>query len=343
VQFRVADVRRLLMVCTGLIGDTVMSMPALAAARRLFPGAETTVIATPVTATLVEMGAPPDRLLVATASPLSIRAGRRLEMCELQHVVTNARFDLAVIILGDDFAPILTRAGIPHRVFVAGSPYARLATATYDIGHPRTWGPRERLDAWRALGLSPPDEPPSLRMPRLIADAAADLLGQTPGRGCLVLHPFGRTADQRWPLSLATRFMKTVEQALGLTSIVVGNPPSGTRVPGDDPRFRLVGRLTIEDLAGVLYSARAVVSTDSGPLHLAGALGRPGVGLFRASRPEHATRYPSLAAVVAPADRECLKRCSWDRCRWTPCRQMSAVEPEVVVAAVRRQLSEFPA
>jgi ADP-heptose:LPS heptosyltransferase len=342
-HFRAEDVRRVLMVCTGLIGDTVMSLPALAAARKLFPGAQTAVIATPVTAALVEMGAPPTRLLVTDASPLSLRAEQRLKVRELQRVVTNGKFDLAVILLGDDFAPMLTRSGIPHRVFVAESPYARLATATYGIGHPRTWGPQERLNAWRALALSPPDERPSLHVPRATADAGAKLLGNRPGRSCLVVHPFGRTPDQRWPLSLATRFMTLVERELGLASVVVGNPPSNAPVPGDDPRFRLAGRLTIEELAGVLYSARAVVSTDSGPFHLAGALGRPGVGLFRASRPEHARRYPSLAAVLAPSDPGCLKRCSWDRCRWTPCRQMSAVEPEVVVAAVRRQLAEFPA
>ncbi len=333
----------MLMVCTGLIGDTVMSMPALAAARRLFPGAETAVIVTPVTAALVEMGAPANRLLVADVSPLSLRADQRLKVRALERVVSDARFDLAVIFLGDDFAPMLTRAGIPHRVFVAESPYARLATATYGIGHPKTWGPQERLEAWRALALFPPDERPSLYVPRATADAGAELLGIAPGHRCLVVHPFGRTADQRWPLSLAIRFMTTVEQELGLASVVVGKPPSDARVPSDDPRFRLVGRLTIEELAGVLHSATAVVSTDSGPFHLAGALGRPGVALFRASRPEHAGRYPSLASVVAPAITACLERCTWDRCRWTPCRQMSAVEPEAVLAALRTRLAESPA
>jgi SAM-dependent methyltransferase len=108
-------------------------------------------------------------------------------------------------------------------------------------------------------------------------------------------------------------------------------------------RFRLVGRLTLEEMAALLSLCSCVVSTDSGPFHIAGVLGRPGIGLFRASRPEHARRYPSISPVVAPDLADCRRSCSWDRCRWSPCRQMSAILPETVLEAVQARLRGGPA
>ncbi|HUG54123.1 MAG TPA: glycosyltransferase family 9 protein [Vicinamibacteria bacterium] len=200
-----------------------------------------------------------DRFILCDGSPLRLRPGRPRGVRALERELAAEDPGLAVIFLGDDYAPMITRAGVPHRVFVAESAFARLATATYAIGSARTWGPAERLGAWRALGLDPP---------------GVDLRGQ-----------------------------------LGLDELIA-----------------LVG---IGD---------SVISTDSGPYHLAGAMGRPGVGLFRASRPEHAGRYPTLTSLVAPSLPECVGPCRWDRCAASPCRQMAALPPEEVVEAARRGL-----
>jgi ADP-heptose:LPS heptosyltransferase len=83
----------------------------------------------------------------------------------------------------------------------------------------------------------------------------------------------------------------------------------------------------------VLAGAALVVSTDSGPYHIAGALGRPLVGLFRARRPEHADKYPG-AQVVFGQYAACAAECQWDRCAAPACRQMSRIEAnDVIVAA----------
>ena len=80
-----------------------------------------------------------------------------------------------------------------------------------------------------------------------------------------------------------------------------------------------------------------VVTTDSGPFHIAGALGRPLVGLFRARRPEHAGRY-ARSRVLLGRDERCAKECEWDRCRAEPCRQMDALGAGEAAGAVREIL-----
>ena len=130
-----------LIVLCGLIGDTVMSTPVLVEARRLWPRARITMLGTRSTCEL--LGACPliDERMVTPAVPFTLRRGRGV--AELGRWLKEQRFDVALILLGDQFASTLAEAGIPARVGVRGTPLEPCLTATYDIGSPREWGPRE--------------------------------------------------------------------------------------------------------------------------------------------------------------------------------------------------------
>lgn len=315
-----------------------MCLPALAAARSLLPRAEMVALVTDTTRTVLSAVGIADRFLMATGAPLRLRPSARRAARDLEARLSAEAFDLALVLLGDDYAPMLTRAGIRHRVFVAESAFASLGSATYAIGHARTWGPEERLGAWRALGLDP-GHPAAVVRPS--SEAEVTMRGRLRGRPrpWVVLHALGRTADQRWPLAAAVAAARLIREGEGGTSILVGTPVATTSgVPTGADVLDLIGALRLDELIALLAAADCVVSTDSGPYHLAGAMARPGVGLFRASRPEHAARYPTMAAVVAPARPECREACAWDRCAFSPCRQMSAIAPEAVAEAARSVL-----
>jgi ADP-heptose:LPS heptosyltransferase len=336
LEFEAARVKRVLMVATGLIGDTIMCLPALCAARELFPSAELTGLVTPRTRALLAMASCVDRFITLDAAALGLRPAARREAARVEAEVRTGAFDLAVIFLGDDCAPMLTRARIAHRVFVEDPIYAPLATATYSIGHPRTWGPRAKLDAWRALGLAPGSPVVRLVPPAEARASVAARVGVSrEARPLLVAHPFGSSGNQWWPLQQLEELLQLAERQLGLECLVIGAGVEASRHASRDARFRLVDQLNLEELAALLATADYVVSTDSGPFHLAGILGRPGVGLFRASRPEHARHYPSIRPIIAPQLDACRGRCVWDRCDDSPCRQMSAISPTEVLEALR--------
>ena len=335
---QVQSVRRLLLVCTGLLGDTVMCLPAMAKARSLFPTAEIVGLVNETARGLLALTAVVDRVIVTDGAPLRLLPQHHRAARTLQAALAAESFDLAVIFLGDDYAPMLTRIGIPHRIFVAESAYSRLATASYSIGAPRTWGPQERLSAWAALQLPSDALTVTLRPTAQAAAWAAALAGAAERQPLLVIHPFGRTLDQWWPHGQLTSFLALAERELGAVGYLVGNQQQAARVePAWLPARNLAGRLSIDELAALLSNCACVVTTDSGPMHLAGALGVPTVALFRGHRPEHATRYSSLEPIVAPTAEGC-DACRWDDCRFTPCREMLSIQPEAVLNAVRRQL-----
>lgn len=338
---------RVLVVMTGLLGDTVMSTPLIVEARRLWPEARITLLGRRQNCEL--LGACPlvDELFEAPAIPFSLR--KRRELQGLDAWLRSSRFDVALIALGDQFAAALARADIPVRVGVKGHALESCLTHTYSIGSAREWGPPERLNALRALGFKVEDATPRL----WVADEARasvrrklEELGITKGERYAVVHPFGSTPRQWWPLGRVFELAKMMRERHGLKTLVVGGPETrgalvdeGAAGAASESVVDGTGAFDVPELLAVVEGAVVVVTTDSGPFHIAGALSRPLVGLFRARRPEHAGRYKS-ARVVFGEDERCARVCEWDRCAAEPCRQMNALGVDEAAGAVDEMLGD---
>lgn len=328
--------KRVLIVLTGLIGDTVMSTPLLIQARRLWESANITVLGARHNCELLSACPYINNCVMTTAVPFSL--SKRKQFGDLRDWLKSQRFDLAIIALGDEFAPVLADAQIPARVGVKGHILAPFLTHTYEIGSPRTWGPHERLNALRALGLSVGDVTPQLWVSEQARESASRKLGGLGvafGTPYCLLHPFGRTRAQHWPLERALELTQELHCRLGLTTVIVGDDETcGFEVPNVEG-YVVDGRskFTLQEFLAAIAQAELVISTDSGPFHIAGALGRPLVGLFRGRRPEHANRY-SQARVVFGQNNLCAAECRWDSCRVQPCRQMADISAGMVLTAL---------
>jgi ADP-heptose:LPS heptosyltransferase len=323
-------------VVTGLIGDTVMSTPVIVEARRLWPEAWITLLGNRRTCELLSACPLVDAWLETPVIPFTLR--RRQEVVELERRLREQAFDVAIILLGDQFAQVLADARIPTRVGVRGHLLEPFLTRTYDIGSPKDWGPRERLGALRALGYEVGHVMPTLWVSdqaRMAAQVRLIELGLPEGTAYAVVHPFGSTQAQWWPPDRTAELGEAVFREHNLWTVAIG----GTETRGalrtcSSTIIDAIGALAIPELMAVIGSAELVISTDSGPFHIAGALRRPLVGLFRARRPEHAARYP-WAKVVFGQHASCARRCAWNRCQSRTCRQMNALSVSEVLDAIQ--------
>jgi ADP-heptose:LPS heptosyltransferase len=321
-------------VLVGMLGDTVMCLPTLEAAREAWPQARLCAIVTPrIREMLAGIGCV-DEFLVGTGDPLSIRGRKQTEQTEER--LNERRFDVAILLGGDQYAPLFYKAGVPIRVGPAACVYEPLLTHAYVIGDGRTWGPYERLGALRALGVETPH-----RIPRLDIGPQARVEFQRwreqslcdANHSYIVIHPFGSTPRQRWPLDRAPQLARQIYQLTGMRSLLVGGPEfSGVAacISSSQSMINAVGKLSISQLLAAIESACLIVTTDSGPFHMAGALGKPIIGLFRGRRPEHANRYPHAKVIFGP-DHYCEKSCLWNHCQAEPCRQLNAISTDEVL------------
>lgn len=331
------DFQRILLVIAGLIGDTVMSVPVIIEARRLWPTAKITVLGQKHNCELLSSCPLIDRCVPISVFPFSITKTRQLK--RLQRWLQGEEFDVALLVLGDQFALMAAKAGIPVRVGVQQSPLAPCLTHTYTIGTPQSWGPAERLNALRCLGFDVREVSPRLwisRDARVTSRRKIADLGLSSDQDYAVVHPFGSTRRQWWPAESVERLAARLGEDLDLKTLVVGGAETRSYVPnkGATNVINGAGLFSLSELSAILETSAVIVSTDSGPLHIAGALGRPVIGLFRERRAEHAARYPGLKAVIG-ANHACQSQCKWDHCARVPCRQVSGISAEEVLSAAR--------
>ncbi|MBG6182472.1 ADP-heptose:LPS heptosyltransferase [Arthrobacter sp. CAN_A214] len=286
---RFRNVRRIAVLRGGGLGDLMFALPAVEALRATYPEAAITLLGTPLSAALLKDRPGP----ISRAEILPYAEGVRPGVPDAAAVeefftgMVREKFDLAVQLHGGgrNSNPFLLRLEARHTV---GSRTADAAALERTI--PYVYYQHEVFRALEVVGLAGA-EPQSLE-PRLEVTpeetaAATERLG---GTAPLVgIHPGATDPRRRWP---ASSFAAVAALAAGDGSrvVVVGDDGDAAAAdeivrlalasaPGTDIRS-LAGKLSLGELTGVLEACAVLVGNDSGPRHLAQAVGTPTVGIY---------------------------------------------------------------
>ncbi|MCJ1696114.1 glycosyltransferase family 9 protein [Rathayibacter caricis] len=281
---RFDGVERIAVLRGGGLGDLLFALPAVDALAAAYPGAEITLLGTPAHRVLLEGGVSP----VSDVEVLPVAQGVRDGQGEDPRVVEDftarmrARsFDLAVQLHGGGrySNPFLQRLGARHTI---GSRTPDAAELERTI--PYVYYQHEMLRALEVVGLA---GAPAVRLePELRVDVERrDRLAATLGGGgpLVLIHPGATDPRRRWP----SESFAAVARALledGARVLVVGDdsdvPAADAIVAGAPGAESWAGRVELRDLAPLLSLADLVLGNDSGPRHLAAAVGAPTVGVF---------------------------------------------------------------
>jgi heptosyltransferase-2 len=94
---------------------------------------------------------------------------------------------------------------------------------------------------------------------------------------------------KRWP------YFRELAERIGIPAVIIGSAnDAGKELPGHN----LIGKTSLDDAIRLIAGAEAVVSNDSGLMHVAAALGRPQVALFGSSSPKHTPPANEQARVL---------------------------------------------
>jgi ADP-heptose:LPS heptosyltransferase len=284
---RFEGIRRIAVLRGGGLGDLLFAMPAMTALRAAYPEAELVLLGTPMHAELLEgRPGPVDRVEPLPTAP-GIHAGGGGEPAERYLArLRRESVDLAVQLHGGGRSsnPFLLGLGARHTVGSAtedAEPLERTLPYAY-YQHEVVRG----LEVAGLAGAAPVELQPSLAVRP--AERARSL-GFVPPEAepFAVVHPGATDPRRRWPVD---RFAHVVRGLLddGLRVAVVGDA-SDRAIEGEllrslggtgDRLIALSGRLRLGETAAVLERAVVVVADDSGPRHLAQAVGTPTVGVF---------------------------------------------------------------
>jgi len=309
---------RVLVIAPNWIGDALMAQPLLSRLKR--SGATIDVLAPEWVAPVVRRMPEVDEVIAALFrhGPLQLRERRRLGR-ELKR-----RGYQAAYVLPNSWKSALVPffAGIPKRVgYVGEMRYGLLNSFQKSVDAPMP------LHYARLAGG--PDAP--LGAPQL--SVWEEEIRETCRRfgiegEYLVLCPGAEYGPaKRWP------YFRDLAARLGTAVVLLGSRNDEQAAAGI-PGKNLVGKTSLDEAIRLIAGAAAVVSNDSGLMHVAAALGRPQVALFGSSSPEH-TPPASPAARVLWLKLECSP-CFERECPLGHFRCMKEITVEQVLAAMDR-------
>jgi heptosyltransferase-2 len=255
------------------LGDAVMSLPALRSLREMLPRARVAVLARPAFADLYRGAPAVDEVLPHERGGLRpwVRA-----VAELR----RRKFDAALVLPRSFSSAFLVwSARIPRRIGYAGGGRSRLLTDPLERPRDRRHRVHYYHDLLRPLGEPPPARPPRLE---LLPDAAAWAGDRLPDGPWIALNPgatYGRA--KQW---FEDRFSELARRLARRARIaVVGGPAEsalGERVARAAGGISLAGKTSVSQLAAALARCSLLVTNDTGPMHVADAVGTPIVAVF---------------------------------------------------------------
>lgn len=285
-----ADVSRIAVLRGGGLGDLLFALPAVTALVAAYPGAAVTLLGSPGHADLLRSTLAPvgDVRILPAAEGLRPGTNDPSGVEEFVASMRREEFDLAVQLHGGGrFSnPFLLRLGARHTV---GSRTPDAAPLERTV--PYTYYQHEPLRGLEVAGLAgaPPVQLEArLRPMEVSAAGVTDLLqshGDSPGTPVVAIHPGATDPRRRWP---AERFGEVAAAcaADGCRVLVVGTADEQpladdvVAAAGSSRVTSVAGELSLGSLAALLEQCAVLLGNDSGPRHLAQALGTPTVGLY---------------------------------------------------------------
>jgi heptosyltransferase-1 len=275
---------RIALLKPSALGDILHSLPVLTALRRRYPHAHITWVVNQGYAPLLRGHPDLDDILPfdRRASRQGWRAAARSWLSFLGEL-RRRRFDLAVDLQGlFRTALMMAATGAERRVGLSTAREGAAWTYT-DIVPVADFNALHAVDrCWlvaEAFGVGDMDK--RFHVP-IAAEARQWAEAITAGypRPWLMLAPGARWTTKRWPPEHFAALARRAGETFGGTVFLVGGddekPIAAAVRPGlRDPAVDLTGRTTLPRLAALLERADVMLANDTGPLHLAAALGRP--------------------------------------------------------------------
>jgi heptosyltransferase-2 len=331
--------RGILVLAPNWLGDAVMATPFLFALRSAFPDRSIYLLCRSYVSAIYRHCSAVDTLVV-----FDRRGGMSGVLREIGKAVPRKMREICFVLPVSFRAALISYlAGARRRVGYGGDFRSLLLTDAlpskgYRSGH--------LIEVYIELlqrfsggdaGRSPiPVVVPSYEWEKDLASFGLD-------EGYVVIAPGAEYGGAKvWPADRFKRVAAMVSGSSGRRIVIVGS--EGEALAGDEilentgTGRNLAGRCSVDELLSVLRGATLVIGNDSGPAHMAAAMGRPTVAIFGSTNPSW-TAPRGRAVEIVTADVECSP-CFERECPHGEPRCMMEIEPDLVFERACRLLGE---
>jgi lipopolysaccharide heptosyltransferase I len=326
----------ILIVRLGALGDVVHTVPAAAALRAAFPDARIDWVVDASHAPFVELVTVVDRVIALERPTVPA-------WVDLVSRLRPARYDVALDFQGLLKSAVLARASGARRVIGFSIWHLREKTARPFYSEVEPGGEpshviRKNLGLLSAVGVHSDDI--AFPLTRVLSPARDRLTSEAEGHEIALINPGANWPNKRWPPARYGEVAAFLREVRGLRPFVLWGPAeqalAQSVVDRSGGAARLAPPTSVPDLLECSREASLIVSGDTGPLHIAAAVGTPAVAIFGPTDP---TRNGPWSADDRTVSRYATCGCRYRR----RCRQsawcLESVDVAEVTAAIQQRLS----
>jgi lipopolysaccharide heptosyltransferase II len=339
------------------LGDVLMMTPAIRALKEGQPGRNITLLTSKSGAEIAGLIPVIDDTIIydppwmkATKTPISSKTE-----FEIIDRLKASRFDAAVIFTTFSQSPLPAAllafmADIPLRLaHCRENPYHLLTQWVHEADHVDQstvrHEVRRQLDLAASIGARTADENLSLQVAEHCVEEARQLLheiGLDSERPWLIVHPGVTAPSRRYPAESFAEAARRLASEHDFQILFTGTQPEvhiveSIRAEMRVDSFSLAGRLGLEQFCALIALSPLLLSNNTGPVHIAAALGTPVVDLYALTNPQHTPwRVPNRVLYHDVPCRYCYKSI----CPLGHHNCLRLVSPAMVVDAVMDLLDE---
>lgn len=281
------DFKRILICRTDRIGDVLLSTPVIKNLRERYPKAYIAMMVSAYAKDIVEGNPYLDKVIVLD------KEGKHkgwLGSVRLIEELKKSKFDLALILHPVNRVHLVTfLSGIPKRV---GYNRKLGFLLTDKVKHTKQLGLKHELDynldLLRYMGVEALDKELFIPIKAESEKWLGELFKQegiNDADKLLAIHPAASCPSKIWP---AERFAETADrlaQNYGFKILVIAGPKDAEVAKNLINHMRsatinLAGKTSVSQLASLLKRCKLLISNDSGPVHIASAVGTPVISIF---------------------------------------------------------------
>ncbi len=120
---------------------------------------------------------------------------------------------------------------------------------------------------------------------KMQVDTILQKVGLTPTQKYIILSPFTSFELKNWPLEYCVDLGRMIKERYDLPVVVIGGP-GDVEAAGKISRYNLAGKTNIPEMVELISRACLMITADTGPMHVGGAVGIPIVAVFGKEVPE---------------------------------------------------------
>lgn len=291
------QVRNILLIQLGDIGDVVWTTPTIRAAKSAIPDGKLSILVRDGFGSLLEADPSLDQVFETKHYPGNLFRQAAGQLAFLRNIRAR-HFDLAIDLrLGDRGAFMSLASGAPIRVTMhhtEGLPFWRPFCFTHSVvpvgdGVIKHRGATEHiLRIVRPLGMDTQDISPRLWVSDAVKRSVGEILSRENADGqkqWITINPFSRWSYKEWGDSKWAFVINRLWKDRGIPSIIIGSAEERQRAEAiirhcETRVVNLAGQTTLAELAGVLSLSRLHIGVDSAAPHIAAATGVPTITIY---------------------------------------------------------------